>query len=86
MRFSSVEALFEAAPATQFAEQFEPARDWRTGQIDQRRTLSRLRGLPSDLIDPAFTAHQGRIVKRTGGGEADPDRAQKPHSLTRSPF
>jgi hypothetical protein len=44
MRFSSVEALFEAAPATQFAEQFEPARDWRTGQIDQRRTLSRLRG------------------------------------------
>ena len=27
MRFSSVGALLEAPPATQFAEQFEPARD-----------------------------------------------------------
>jgi adenylate cyclase len=33
---------------------------------DEDRTLSRLRGLRSDLIDPAITAHQGRIVKRTG--------------------
>jgi hypothetical protein len=32
MRFSSVDALFEAPPATQFAEQFEPARDWSPGQ------------------------------------------------------
>ena len=30
--------------------------------------LSRLRGLRSDLIDPAIAAHHGRIVKRTGDG------------------
>ena len=27
-----------------------------------------LRGLRSDLIDPAVAAHRGRIVKRTGDG------------------
>ena len=32
------------------------------------RTLARLRGLRSDLIDPAIAAHHGRIVKRTGDG------------------
>src|SRR6202042_586166 len=32
------------------------------------RTLSRLRGLRRDLIDPAIDAHHGRIVKRTGDG------------------
>jgi len=32
------------------------------------RNLARLRGLPSDLIDPAIAAHHGRIVKRTGDG------------------
>ena len=32
------------------------------------RTLSRLRGLRSDLIDPAIAAHRGRVVKRTGDG------------------
>src|SRR5271155_2178611 len=32
------------------------------------RTLSRLRGLRSDLVDPAIAAHHGRIVKRTGDG------------------
>jgi len=26
--------------------------------------LARVRGLPSDLIDPAIAAHHGRIVKR----------------------
>jgi adenylate cyclase len=31
-------------------------------------TLSRLRGLRSDLIDPAIAANHGRIVKRTGDG------------------
>ena len=31
-------------------------------------TLARLRGLRSDLIDPAIAAHRGRIVKRTGDG------------------
>ena len=35
---------------------------------DEDRTLSRLRGLRSDLIDPAFDAHHGRIVERTGYG------------------
>jgi class 3 adenylate cyclase/TolB-like protein/Tfp pilus assembly protein PilF len=35
---------------------------------DEDRTLARLRGLRSDLIDPAITAHHGRIVKRTGDG------------------
>ena len=35
---------------------------------DEERTLSRLRGLRSDLIDPAIAAHRGRIVKRTGDG------------------
>ena len=35
---------------------------------DEDRTLSRLRGLWSDLIDPAIAAHHGRTVKRTGDG------------------
>ena len=37
-------------------------------EADEDRTLSRLRGLRSDLIDPAVDAHHGRIVKRTGDG------------------
>src|SRR5260370_18863570 len=35
---------------------------------DEHRTLWRLRGRRSDLIDPAIDAHHGRIVKRTGDG------------------
>ena len=35
---------------------------------DEDRTLSRLRALRSDLIDPAVALHHGRIVKRTGDG------------------
>src|SRR6516225_6660645 len=35
---------------------------------DEDRTLARLRGLRSDLIDPAIAGHHGRIVKRTGDG------------------
>ena len=35
---------------------------------DEERTLARLRGLRSDLIDPAIAVHHGRIVKRTGDG------------------
>jgi class 3 adenylate cyclase len=35
---------------------------------DEERTLARLRGLRSDLFDPAVTAHRGRVVKRTGDG------------------
>ena len=35
---------------------------------DEERTLARLRGLRSDLIDPAIAADHGRIVMRTGDG------------------
>jgi class 3 adenylate cyclase len=42
----------------------------RLAGADEDRTLSRLRGLRSDLIDPAIAAHHGRIVKRTGDGRA----------------
>jgi adenylate cyclase len=40
----------------------------RLTSADEDRTISRLRGLRSDLIDPAIAAHHGRIVKRTGDG------------------
>src|SRR5450631_2788123 len=40
----------------------------RLAGADEDRTLSRLRGLWSDLIDPAVAAHRGRVVKRTGDG------------------
>ena len=40
----------------------------RLAGADEERTLSRLRGLRSDLIDPAIDAHHGRIVKRMGDG------------------
>jgi adenylate cyclase len=40
----------------------------RLAGTDEDRTLSRLRGLRSDLIDPAIAAHRGRAVKRTGDG------------------
>src|ERR1019366_8788488 len=40
----------------------------RLAGADEDRTLSRLRGLRSDLIDPAVSAHKGRVVKRTGDG------------------
>jgi adenylate cyclase len=40
----------------------------RLAGTDEDRTLSRLRGLWSDLIDPAIAVHHGRIVKRTGDG------------------
>src|SRR5262245_40250296 len=40
----------------------------RLAGMDEERTLARLRGLRSDLIDPAIAAHHGRIVKRTGDG------------------
>jgi TolB-like protein/class 3 adenylate cyclase len=40
----------------------------RLAGADEDCTLSRLRGLWSDLIDPAIAAHRGRIVKRTGDG------------------
>ena len=40
----------------------------RLAGADEDRTLSRLRGLRSDLIDPAIAAHHGRVVKRAGDG------------------
>ncbi len=40
----------------------------RLAGADEERTLARLRGLRSDLFDPAIAAHHGRIVKRTGDG------------------
>ena len=40
----------------------------RLAGADEDRMLARLRGLRSDLIDPAIAAHHGRIVKRTGDG------------------
>ena len=40
----------------------------RLASSDEERTLARLRGLRSDLIDPAIAAHHGRVVKRTGDG------------------
>ena len=40
----------------------------RLAGADEDRTLSRLRGLRSDLIDPAIAVHHGRTFKRTGDG------------------
>ena len=40
----------------------------RLAGADEDRTLSRLRALRSDLIDPAVAGHHGRVVKRTGDG------------------
>ena len=40
----------------------------RLAGADEERTLVGLRGLRSDLIDPAITAHHGHIIKRTGDG------------------
>ena len=35
---------------------------------DEERTITRLRALRSDLIDPTISLHNGRVVKRTGDG------------------
>jgi adenylate cyclase len=40
----------------------------RLAGADEDRTLARLRGLRSDVIDPTIGAHHGRVVKRTGDG------------------
>ena len=64
----------------------------RLAGADEDRTLSRLRGLRSDLIDPAIAAHRGRTVKRTGEGKIMPlfsrfaqidDAARAPYSQMR---
>ncbi len=40
----------------------------RLNATDEERTVARLRGLRTDLIDPAISVHHGRVVKRTGDG------------------
>jgi TolB-like protein/class 3 adenylate cyclase len=40
----------------------------RLAGADEEGTLARLRGLRSELIDPAIAAHHGRVVNRTGDG------------------
>jgi adenylate cyclase len=35
---------------------------------DEEGTLNRLRSIRTDVIDPKFTEHRGRIVKTTGDG------------------
>ena len=40
----------------------------RLASANEDRTLAGLRGLRSDLIDPAIAAHHGRIVRCTGDG------------------
>lgn len=35
---------------------------------DEEGTIARLRALRHELIDPAISAHRGRVVKRTGDG------------------
>jgi adenylate cyclase len=40
----------------------------RLASADEERTLARVRGLRSDLLDPTIAAHRGRVVKRTGDG------------------
>ena len=40
----------------------------RLAGADEDRILARLRALRSDLIDPTFAVHHGRVVKHTGDG------------------
>jgi adenylate cyclase len=40
----------------------------RLAGADEERTLARIRGLRSDLLEPTIAAHRGRVVKRTGDG------------------
>jgi adenylate cyclase len=40
----------------------------RLAGADEERTLARVRGLRSDLVEPTVAAHRGRVVKRTGDG------------------
>src|SRR5271154_1180465 len=40
----------------------------RLASADEERTLARIRGLRSDLVEPTVAAHRGRVVKRTGDG------------------
>src|ERR1700732_5294914 len=54
--------------AERFVVPMKPGNAGGLAGADEERTLARLRGLRSDLIDPAIAAHHGRVVKRTGDG------------------
>ena len=56
----------------------------RLAGADEDRTLARLRGLRSDLIDPAIAVHHGRIVKRTGDGSIVESAASSTRSAAQS--
>ena len=63
---------FEGRHAGNAEDRGDPGCGHRRLQPARRRgrgsTLSRLRGLRSDLIDPAIAVHNGRVFKRTGDG------------------
>jgi len=40
----------------------------RLADVNEDRTLARLRAIRSDLIDPTIAMHHGRVFKRTGDG------------------
>src|SRR3984885_1697461 len=56
----------------------------RLAGADEGRTLSRLRGLRSDLIDPAIDAHRGRIVKALATAASSSSAAWSTPSAVRS--
>jgi adenylate cyclase len=56
----------------------------RLAAADEDRTLSRLRGLRSDLIDPAIAAHHGRVVKLPATGSSSNFAAWSTQSAARS--
>jgi adenylate cyclase len=56
----------------------------RLAGADEDRTLSRLRGLRSNLIDPAVAAHRRRLVKRTATAASLSFAASRTRSTSRS--
>jgi adenylate cyclase len=40
----------------------------RLADVNEDRTLARLRAIRSDLIDPTIAMHHGRVFKRTADG------------------
>ncbi len=58
----------------------------RLAGTDEDRTLSRLRGLRSNLIDPAIDAHHGRILKLTRASKTQINRFLEDHSRQFQPL
>jgi adenylate cyclase len=58
---------------------FDVAGYSRLAGANEDRTLSRLRALRSDLIDPTIAVHYGRVVKRTGDGILPPQASGLGH-------